>query len=97
MKVGVPKETAAAERRVALVPEVAGRLVKASHSVVVEAGAGVAAGFPDDAFTAAGATIGDAWTADVVCKVQKPASAEVDKLRQGAAVIGQLQGRDVPT
>jgi NAD(P) transhydrogenase subunit alpha len=98
MKVGVPKETAADERRVALVPEVAGRLVKASHAVVIETGAGVAAGFPDDAFTAAGATIGDAWTADVVCKVQRPAPAEIAKLRGGAALIGQLQAttnRDV--
>ena len=91
MKVGVPKETAAAERRVALVPEVAGRLIKASHTVVVESGAGTAAGFPDDAFTAAGATIGDAWAADVVCKVQKPAPAEVVKLRPGGVLIGQLQ------
>ncbi len=98
MKVGVPKETAAAERRVALVPEVAGRLVKASHSVVVETGAGVAAGFPDDAFTAAGATVGDAWVADIVCKVQKPAPAEIARLRAGAALVGQLQAttnRDV--
>lgn len=91
MKVGVPKETAAAERRVALVPEVAGRLVKASHTVVVEAGAGEAAGFPDGAFTAAGATIGDAWAADVVCKVQRPAVAEIAKLHEGGALIGQLQ------
>ncbi len=98
MTVGVPKETAVAERRVALVPEVAGRLVKASHTIVVEAGAGVAAGFPDDAFTAAGATIGDAWAADIVCKVQKPAPPEIAKLREGAALVGQLQAttnRDV--
>ena len=91
MRVGVPKETAAAERRVALVPEVAGKLVKASHSVVVEAGAGVAAGFPDDAFTAAGAAIGDAWAAEIVCKVQKPGAGEVGKLREGVVLVGQLQ------
>src|SRR2546422_6988425 len=56
MKIGVPKETAANERRVALTPDVAGRLVKAGLSVVVERGAGDAASFGDDAYGAAGAT-----------------------------------------
>ena len=91
MKVGVPKETAAGERRVALVPEVAGRLVKAGHQVVVESDAGAAAGFPDALYTSAGATPGDPWDADVVCKVQQPSSAEVGKLREGGAMVGVLQ------
>ena len=91
MKVGVPRETAEHERRVALVPEVAGRLVKAGQEVVVEKGAGVEAGFPDDAYTAVGAKLGDPWTADVVCKVQKPGAAEVAKLREGGALVGLLQ------
>jgi len=91
MHIGVPKETAPGERRVALVPEVAGRLLKAGHQVTVEPGAGVAAGFPDAAFTAAGAKTGDPWSADVVCKVQKPGAAEVGKLREGAALVGILQ------
>ena len=83
MNIGIPKETAPGERRVALVPEAAGRLVKGGHQVTVEAGAGVEAGFPDPAYTAAGATVGDAWAADLVCKVQKPGAAEVAKLREG--------------
>lgn len=91
MKVGVPKETMAGERRVALVPDAIAKLVKDGHTVVVEAGAGVAAGFPDDAYRTAGATLGEAWSADVVCKVQKPSPAEVAKLREGAALIGVLQ------
>jgi NAD(P) transhydrogenase subunit alpha len=91
MKVGVPKETAAHERRVALVPEAAGKLVKAAHAVVVESGAGVEAGFPDDAYSAVGASVGDPWSADVVCKVQKPSLAEVAKLREGAVLIAMLQ------
>lgn len=91
MNVGVPKETAEHERRVALVPEAAGRLVKAGQAVIAETGAGVAAGFPDDAYRAAGATLGDAWTADLVCKVQKPTAAEVGKLRPGGALVGMLQ------
>lgn len=91
MKIGVPKETAAGERRVALVPEAVGRLVKGGHQVTLEAGAGVEAGFPDDAYAAAGGVTGDPWNADVVCKVQKPSPAEVGKLREGGALVGVLQ------
>jgi NAD(P) transhydrogenase subunit alpha len=93
MKVGVPKETVPQERRVALVPEAVGRLVKAGYEVVVERGAGVEAGFSDETYTAVGASLGDAWDADVVCKVQKPSAVEVGKLREGggAALVGQLQ------
>ncbi len=91
MKVGVPKETVAGERRVALVPDAVAKLVKDGHEVVVEQGAGVAAGFPDDVYRAAGASLGDAWTAEVVCKVQKPSAVEIGKLREGAVLIGLLQ------
>jgi NAD(P) transhydrogenase subunit alpha len=63
---------------------------------VVEAGAGVAAGFPDEAYRTAGAALGDPWAAEVVCKVQKPSSGEVEKLREGAAVIGLLQAATSP-
>src|SRR3989475_10699633 len=91
MKVGIPKETVAGERRVALVPEVVGRLVKAGHEVVVEGDAGVEAGFPNDAYTAVGASLGDAWAADVVCKVQKPGPAEVGKMREATALVGMLK------
>ena len=91
MKVGVPKETTAGERRVALVPDAIVKLVKDGHAVVVERGAGTSAGFPDEAYQTAGATLGDPWSADVVCKVQKPGSSEVGKLREGAALIGVLQ------
>ena len=58
MKIGVPKETAANERRVALTPDVAGRLVKGGHEVVIERGAGMAAFFADGLYAAAGVTIG---------------------------------------
>lgn len=90
MKVGVPKETAAGERRVALTPEVAGRLVKAGHQVTVEAGAGVEAGFGDAEYQAAGATSGDPWPADLVAKVQKPSTAEIERLRQGGALVATM-------
>src|SRR6266566_5587394 len=81
MKVGVPKETAAKERRVALTPDVAGRLVKSGLAVLVERGAGEAASFGDEAYRAAGATL--AATAvdvfgqsEVVLKVQPPSLEE---------------------
>ena len=96
MQIGVPKEIVAGERRVALVPDVAGKLVKAGHGVVVERGAGVEAGVPDEAFTAAGASVGDPWSADVVCKVQKPGPEEIAKLREGGALIGLLQAATNP-
>ena len=66
MRIGVPKETAAGEHRVALVPEVVRKLKAKDHEVVVEAGAGAGALLPDEQFTEAGATIGDPWGADVV-------------------------------
>ena len=91
MRIGIPKETAPGERRVALTPDAAGRLVKAGHAVVVQAGAGAEAGFPDDAYSAAGASLGDGWAADVVCKVQKPGTGEVTKLSEGGALVGILQ------
>jgi NAD(P) transhydrogenase subunit alpha len=69
MRIGVPKETADGERRVALVPDVVRRLKTAGHEVLVESGAGNAAGFPDDEFTEAGAQIGDPWSAQVIARV----------------------------
>ena len=89
MKVGVPKETAVNERRVALVPELVAKLD--GIEVVVEQGAGTAASFTDDAFTEAGAAIGDPWAADLVAKVRKPSDDEVGKLRDGQVLIGFLQ------
>ena len=95
MKVGVARESAAGERRVALVPEALGKLTAAGLEILVEAGAGAGAAIPDQAFTDAGARIvsTDALYAesDVILRVQKPAGAEVAKLRSGQAVVGLLQ------
>jgi NAD(P) transhydrogenase subunit alpha len=85
-------ETAEGERRVALVPDVVRKLASQGHEVVVEPGAGVAAGIADDAFSQAGATIGDgAWTADVVCKVAPPSAAESARLSGSSVLLGFLQ------
>ena len=89
MRVGVPKEAAPGERRVALVPETVGRLGEGVE-VVVEQGAGVEAGFADTAYTAAGATIGDPWTCDVVVKVAAPSVAETAMLHDGQVLVAFL-------
>src|SRR2546427_931679 len=80
MNIGVPKETAANERRVALTPEVAGRLAKSGWAVLVERGAGEAASFGDESYGTAGATLVAATEvfgqSDVVLKDQPPRSEE---------------------
>ena len=96
MKIGVPKETAANERRVAVTPEVAGRLVKAGLGVQVEHDAGKAASFPDEAYGAAGATVvasaADIFAhSDVVLKVQAPSPPEVHRCREGAVLVAVFQ------
>ncbi len=85
MRVGVPRETAAGERRVALVPDAVGRLN--GITVAVERGAGEGAGFSDDAYGEAGAElVDDAWNGvDGVVKVAKPTAAEVEAARKWAA------------
>jgi H+-translocating NAD(P) transhydrogenase subunit alpha len=96
MRIGVPKETAAEERRVALVPEVVKKLVAKGHEVVVEGGAGEAALVPDGLFADAGATIGDPWGAEVVVKVAPPTAEELSHLSGGKTLIGFLNPRGNP-
>jgi H+-translocating NAD(P) transhydrogenase subunit alpha len=92
--VGVVAESGADERRVALVPKAVGPLVKTGIAVVVESGAGERALLPDELYTEAGATIGDAWAADVVVKVAPPTADEVGRLRGGQTLIGFLAPRN---
>jgi H+-translocating NAD(P) transhydrogenase subunit alpha len=89
-RVGVPKETAQEERRVALVPEVVRKLTGAGHEVTVEAGAGERALLPDGLYSEAGASIGDPYGADVVVRVAVPSEEEVARLRDGQVLIGFL-------
>ncbi len=93
MILGIPKETAPGEQRVALVPDLVPKLTAAGLEVVVEPGAGAAAGYPDPAYREKGARLEPAAlaTADVVLKVQPPAEAEVGSLKEGATLIGFLQ------
>jgi len=87
MRIGVPKETADGERRVALVPDVVRRLSGAGHIVVIEAGAGAGAGVPDGDFTEAGASVGDPWGADVIARV---APGPPGQLKREHVLIGFL-------
>ena len=92
--VGVVAESGTDERRVALVPKAVAPLVKSGVAVVVESSAGEGALLPDDLYTEAGATIGDAWGADVVVKVAPPTADEVGKLHSGQTLIGFLAPRN---
>ncbi|HEY0344773.1 MAG TPA: Re/Si-specific NAD(P)(+) transhydrogenase subunit alpha [Solirubrobacteraceae bacterium] len=88
MKVGVPKETAEGERRVALVPEVVRKLTAKDFEVVVQPGAGEDAMLSDEAFEEAGAEISDdIWGADVVVKVDAPSDEEIAKLGSADTVL----------
>jgi NAD(P) transhydrogenase subunit alpha len=91
VRIAVPKESAPGERRVALVPEVVGRLTGVGFTVVVEAAAGEEASFSDDEYRASGAEIGDPWAAEAVVKVRKPSEAETDRLHDGQILIGFLE------
>ncbi len=93
MRIGIPKETAADEARVALVPETVAKLVTAGFEVLAERGAGESASFPDAQYTAAGATLVDAATAlgaDIVTKVRTPSAAETGQLQRGSLLVGFL-------
>jgi NAD(P) transhydrogenase subunit alpha len=90
--IGVPKETAADEKRVATVPDVVERLVKLGFKVAVEAGAGSAANFGDDAYAAAGADVvqgaGALWSAaDIIFKVRGPTAEEIGLMREGGTLV----------
>src|SRR4051794_30536234 len=97
MKISVPTETAPRELRVALAPDSVGRLIKQQKlQVVVQQGAGLRAGFRDDAYVAAGATIvPDAAAAlggaNVIAKVQPPSDDEIARIDEGATVISLMR------
>lgn len=94
MKIGIPKESLAGESRVAMTPEVVKKLVSQGHEVIVEAGAGTAAHFPDAEYTEAGASVGDAAAAlgcEMVTKVRKPTQDEIAGMAEGAIYMGLIE------
>ena len=93
MRIGIPKESADGEKRVATVPDVVQKLVKLGFTVAVEAGAGDTANFADDTYRAAGAEVlgsaAEVWaSSDIVFKVRAPTPAEVALMRAGGTLIG---------
>jgi H+-translocating NAD(P) transhydrogenase subunit alpha len=94
MRVSVPKETAPGERRVALVPETASKLGATGFEIIVERGAGATAGFLDDDYAEAGATLVErsALTdAECMVAVARPSTDVVAALKQGTVLVGFLQ------
>ena len=93
MLIGVTRETRPGETRVAATPATVARLVALGYDVVVESGAGELSSFADEAYAEAGACVGtaeEAWTADVVFRVNGPAIGEVARLRDGATLVSLL-------
>src|SRR2546426_2958306 len=93
MIVGVPKETVVEERRVALIPELIPKLIKAGLEITVQPGAGAAAGFLDAAYEEKGARLDlEVFDkADVLLKVQRPTIDEIGKIKEGSTLISFLQ------
>lgn len=94
MRIGVPLESRPGETRVAATPETVKKLVAGRHTVVVQAGAGVAASQTDEAYAAAGASIGsaaDALGAEMVLKVRAPTADELAQMKKGAVLVGMLE------
>ncbi|WP_433894165.1 Re/Si-specific NAD(P)(+) transhydrogenase subunit alpha [Streptomyces sp. CA-111067] len=89
-QIGVVAESRAGETRVAATPATVRQLVALGYAVVVAPEAGAASGFTDDAYTGAGASIGDAWAADTVLKVNAPSAEEIGRLREGATLVGLI-------
>jgi NAD(P) transhydrogenase subunit alpha len=96
MRIGVPAETRPGETRVAATPETVKKFA-AQHQVIVQAGAGVHAAVTDEAYRAAGATIGsaaDAFGAELVLKVRAPTEAELPMMQAGTVLAGMLNPFD---
>ncbi len=93
VRIGVPRQDAPGEERVALTPDVVRRIVSDGHEIVVDAGAGERAGFRDQDYTEAGAQIGDAWSAELIATISSP---DWTRISEGAGVIGLLRPLEDP-
>ncbi len=90
MRIGVPREPGARETRVAATPATVLGLIDLGATVVVEPGAGERASFTDDAYAAAGAEIGDPWSADVVLALRTPDAEHLDRLAPGTTLVAMV-------
>ncbi len=99
MLIGVPRERAAGETRVAVTPETVKKLIAQGHALCIERGAGLAASITDEAFAAVGAALGDqaqALAAPLVLKVRAPEPEELSLMQRGGALVGMLNPFDRP-
>ena len=99
MRIGIPREEQPGETLVAATPKTTEKLIGLGYDVIVEAGAGAAAKFPDEAYVQAGASIGssaDVWAADVVAKVNEPTPSEIARLAEGSTVVARMTPDDHP-
>jgi NAD(P) transhydrogenase subunit alpha len=93
MKIGIPRESRPGERLVAGSPATVAQLVKLGYDVVVEAGSGTEASYPDSAYAEAGASVAGAkevWASDIVTAVNPPADKQLKMLRRGAVLVSML-------
>ncbi|MDR1186638.1 MAG: Re/Si-specific NAD(P)(+) transhydrogenase subunit alpha [Bifidobacteriaceae bacterium] len=93
MLIGVPRESAVGESRVAATPKSVAQLTKLGYAVAVEAGAGEAASFPDSQYVEAGAEVVSreaAWAADIVTKIEAPTDKEIGLLAKGAVLVSLI-------
>ncbi len=98
MRIGIPRETAVGERRVALTPAAAEKLVARGHEVVVETGAGLGSGTSDADYERAGAAIVDAdsaWGAELVVKIDPPTADQAARFTPGARLISLLWAHEI--
>lgn len=97
MRIGFPHQSSPSERRVAITPDLVGRYTSAGHEVVVETGAGLAAGFTDAAYHEAGAEVADeVWAADAVVVIRRPELSDIGGMRPGAVLVGLLNPLEEP-
>ncbi|GAB3378856.1 Re/Si-specific NAD(P)(+) transhydrogenase subunit alpha [Spongiibacter taiwanensis] len=95
MLIGIPKELAAGENRVAIIPADAKKLIRAGAEIQIEAGLGLGSGFSDEEYKEAGATIADSrdnvlGAADIVLRISKPTPNEIGRLKKGAIHVSYL-------
>ena len=91
MKIGIARESYPGEKRVAITPDIAVKLIAMGFTVAIEAGAGVGSDYADDTYLEAGVVLQNAdvlWsTSDLILKVRSPVASEVERMRSGSWLI----------
>ena len=99
MRIGIPREPAEGQKLVSATPDTVGKLIKLGYEVIVEAGAGSDASYPDQLYRDAGAEVvgpQEVWQADIVTTLDTPPQDKIDQLREGTVLISRLGVRIHP-